>query len=190
MNRSRLFGLSLASAVTLIAFVPRGGSAQAVTPAPARIELHASRATSIQLDGKLDEKEWSTAEAATNFTQRFPDPGHPATMRTEVRILYDANAIYVGARMFDPHPDSITAPLARRDPGNVDSDWIDVIFDSYNDRRTGYRFGINPVGTKLDVYHFNDSDDDNSWDALWDVATSIDSLGWTAEYRIPLSQLR
>ncbi|HEY4304937.1 MAG TPA: DUF5916 domain-containing protein [Gemmatimonadaceae bacterium] len=143
-----------------------------------------------KIDGRLDEAEWGGAPVATRFTQRYPDPGLLATYQTEVRILYDNDAIYVGAQMFDPHPDSIAAPLARRDPGDVSSDWFDVIFDSYHDRRTGYRFAVNPAGTKIDVYHFNDGDDDQSWDAFWDVATRVDSLGWTAEYRIPLSQLR
>ena len=155
-----------------------------------RRELRAERAEGIKLDGRLDEPAWNRAESGSDFVQRYPDPGKAATMRTEVRVLYDESAIYVAARMFDPHPDSIAAPLGRRDPGDVTSDWIDVIFDSYNDRRTAYRFGVNPAGTKLDVYHFNDSDDDVSWDALWDVATRIDSLGWVAEFRIPLSQLR
>src|SRR5215203_4761036 len=183
--------LPLAMLLTLLAYVPAQRPLKAQTTAtPPRRELRAAPAKAIRLDGRLDEAAWAAAEVGSGFVQRFPDPGLPATMRTEVRILYDADAIYVGARMFDPHPDSIAAPLARRDPGDVNSDWIDVIFDSYNDRRTAYRFGVNPAGTKLDVYHFNDSDDDNSWDALWDVSTRIDSLGWVAEYRIPLSQLR
>ncbi|MEP7001605.1 MAG: DUF5916 domain-containing protein [bacterium] len=160
-------------------------------PLAAQPTLTASRRTSaITLDGKLDEADWAAARLADGFVQRFPDPGRKATMQTAVRVLYDDEAIYVGARMYDPHPDSITAPLARRDPGNVNSDWFDVIFDSYHDRRTAFRFATNPVGTKLDVYHFNDGDDDNSWDPRWEVATRIDSLGWTAEFRIPLSQLR
>ncbi len=159
--------------------------------ASVRQSLTATRATRpIRLDGLLDEADWTRSTAASDFTQRYPNPGTSATLRTEVRVLYDDAAIYVGARMFDPRPDSIAAPLARKDPGFVSSDWFDVIFDSYHDGRTAFRFGVNPAGTKLDVYHFNDDDDDESWDALWDVSTRIDSLGWTAEYRIPLSQLR
>lgn len=169
-------------------------TAQSTTPSqtePAKPKLMAARrAHPIHLDGILDEPDWSLAGIATSFTQRFPDPGKPATYQTEVRILYDDDAIYVGARMYDPHPDSIVAPMARRDPESIHSDWFDVIFDGYHDRRSGFRFGVNPAGTKLDVYHFNDGDDDAAWDARWDVATRIDSLGWTAEYRIPLSQLR
>jgi len=166
--------------------------AQATAPAASpKPKVNAARRTHpIHLDGILDEPDWALAGVATTFTQRYPDPGKQATYQTEVRILYDDDAIYVGARMFDPHPDSIVAPMARRDPQDIYSDWFDVIFDSYHDRRTGFRFGVNPAGTKLDVYHFNDGDDDDAWDARWDVATRIDSLGWTAEYRIPLSQLR
>jgi len=184
ISRARLFAHVL---VVVACAIPARSQTPSTSP---RLELRAAPAKSIKLDGRLDEEAWASAGVGTDFVQRYPDPGLPATMRTEVRVLYDAEAIYVGARMFDPHPDSIAAPLARHDPGDVSSDWIDVIFDSYNDRRTAYRFGVNPAGTKLDVYHFNDSDDDVAWDALWDVETRIDSLGWTAEYRIPLSQLR
>ena len=172
-------------------------SSLVVTPAPGRGQstqrqsLRAERIVEpVRLDGVLDDAVWSEAQAGSDFIQRYPTPGRIATMRTEVRVAYDTDAIYVAARMFDPNPDSIAAPLARRDPGAISSDWIDVIFDSYNDRRTGYRFGVNPAGTKLDVYHFNDGDQDISWDAIWDAATRIDSLGWTAEIRVPLSQLR
>ena len=189
MTRTHIATARLAAylLVALACAIPTRARSQTTSP---RLELRAAPAKSMKIDGRLDEEAWQNAQVGSDFTQRYPDPGLPATMRTEVRVLYDAEAMYVGARMYDPHPDSIAAPLARHDPGDVSSDWIDVIFDSYNDRRTAYRFGVNPAGTKLDVYHFNDSDGDDAWDALWDVATRIDSLGWTAEYRIPLSQLR
>lgn len=174
-----------------VAGAPLVSAQTAPVPSAPKPHVAAARRTHpIHLDGVLDETDWSLPGVATSFTQRFPDPGKPATFQTAVRILYDDDAIYVGARMFDPHPDSIVAPMARRDPQDIHSDWFDVIFDSYHDRRTGFRFGVNPAGTKLDVYHFNDGDSDDAWDARWDVATRIDSLGWTAELRIPLSQLR
>ena len=173
-----------------IVCIPLAALSQTPSQQPFKSLRAARAAESIRLDGKLDESSWDLAESGSEFVQRYPNPGRAATMRTEVRVLYDESAIYVGARMFDPHPDSITAPLARRDPDAINSDWIDVIFDSYRDRRTGYRFGVNPAGTKLDVYHFNDGDQDDSWDAHWEAATRIDSLGWTAEMRIPLSQFR
>jgi hypothetical protein len=144
----------------------------------------------IRLDGRLDEAAWQKASVMSDFTQSYPKPGAQPTDRTEVRVLYDDAAIYVGVRMFDAHPDSIAAQLARRDASGIYSDWIHVIIDSYHDRRTAFRFTVNPRGVKKDVYTSNDQAEDTNWDAIWDVATSVDSAGWTAEYRIPLSQLR
>lgn len=144
----------------------------------------------IRIDGRLDEAAWVKAPVISDFTQSYPRPGAAPTDRTEVRVLYDDAAIYVGVRMFDAHPDSIAAQLARRDASGIYSDWIHVIIDSYHDRRTAFRFTVNPRGVKKDVYTSNDGTEDVNWDAIWDVGTSVDSAGWTAEYRIPLSQLR
>jgi hypothetical protein len=80
--------------------------------------------------------------------------------------------------------------LARRDASGIYSDWIHLIIDSYHDRRTAFRFTVNPLGVKKTSTRSNDNQEDLNWDAVWDVATRIDSLGWVAEYRIPLSQLR
>ncbi|HVH13672.1 MAG TPA: DUF5916 domain-containing protein, partial [Longimicrobium sp.] len=169
--------------------------ASAAAQSPVSLEapraVRAARATeAIRLDGRFDEAAWASAEVATDFVQRGPDVGQPSTERTEVRVLYDDGAMYVAARMFDSQPERIRAPLARRDEPVMNSEWFNVVFDSYHDRRTAFRFGVNPAGLRRDVYHFNDGGEDASWDAVWEVATTVDSLGWTAEYRIPLSQLR
>jgi uncharacterized protein DUF5916/cellulose/xylan binding protein with CBM9 domain len=144
----------------------------------------------ITIDGSLDEPEWWTTPASSAFRESYPSPGSVAPDQTEFRVLYDAVALYVGIRMFDPHPDSIAAQLARRDATGTYSDWVHVNIDSYHDRRTAFRFSVNPRGVKRDVYVFNDGNEDANWDAVWDVATRIDSAGWVAEFRIPLSQLR
>ncbi|CAN5654573.1 hypothetical protein BH23GEM6_BH23GEM6_12050 [soil metagenome] len=144
----------------------------------------------IRIDGRLDEADWERAVPATDFTESYPNPGAAANERTEARILWDDQALYVGVRMYDSSPDSIAAPLARRDASGIYSDWVHVLVDSYHDRRTAFRFSVNPRGVQRDVYMFNDGNEDGSWDAVWQGATQIDSLGWTAEYRIPLSQLR
>jgi hypothetical protein len=144
----------------------------------------------IALDGRLDDVAWQRAEPSRNFTQSWPNPGKPGTDPTEVRVVYDDEAIYVAVRAFDSRPDSIAAQLARRDASNIYSDWIHVIIDSYYDRRTAYRFTVNPKGVMKDVANSNDNFEDANWDAVWEVATLIDSAGWVAEYRIPLSQLR
>jgi hypothetical protein len=144
---------------------------------------------SITIDGLLDESVWQQAETATGFTQRSPDPNEPATEVTEVRILYDDDAIYVGARMYDSSPDSIAATLFRRD-GDGYSDWFFVAFDSYNDNRTAFTFGVTPKEVRMDLMTYNDNQQDLSWDAVWEAAAHIDDKGWTAEIRIPFSQLR
>ena len=141
------------------------------------------------IDGRLDDASWAAADVARDFVQFQPRPGAPASQRTEVRILYDDDALYVGARLFDTAPAAIVGRLARRDDP-VFSDWFHVLVDSYHDRRTGFSFGVNPRGVKLDAQYSHDTNEDPGWNAVWDVAVSVDSLGWSAEFRIPLSQLR
>lgn len=145
----------------------------------------------IVVDGRLDDAAWNSAELATDFVQQRPSPGAPPSQRSEARVLFDTQALYVSMRLFDDHPDSLLAPLARRDYEGY-GDWAHVIIDSYHDRRTGFHFAVNPAGTRRDAMISNDADwqEDASWDAVWDVATSRDSSGWTAEFRIPLTQLR
>jgi hypothetical protein len=146
-------------------------------------------ASAVRVDGQLDESAWSRAEPITAFVQRAPNEGAPPTHRTEARIVYDDEAIHIAVKAFDAQPDQIKAYLTRRDTHSA-SDWIRVYIDSYHDKRTAYSFAVNPVGVKLDTYHFNDTNEDNSWDAVWDVTTARDTDGWRAVFRIPYSQLR
>ncbi len=141
------------------------------------------------IDGRLDDPAWGRAQPTGGFVQTRPRHGDPPSFRTEVRVLYTPEAVYVAARLYDPHPDSIVAQLTRRDDEGV-SDFFLLAFDSYHDRRTAYVFGLNPRGVKEDLFLFDDTRSDASWDAVWQGAAQIDSLGWTAEFRIPLSQLR
>lgn len=143
-----------------------------------------------ELDGRLDEPAWAAAGVANGFIQVEPRHGEPASQPTEARVLYTSDAVYVAMRLFDSAPDSITAQLSRRDDQGTYSDWAHVAIDSYDDNRTAFRFSVNPRGVKADAYHFDDSNEDSGWDAVWEVATSVDSLGWIAEFRIPFSQLR
>ncbi|PYP81810.1 MAG: hypothetical protein DMD35_00165 [Gemmatimonadetes bacterium] len=143
------------------------------------------------IDGRADDAVWSKTPAATNFRMWRPTEGKEprAGFKTEARIAYDASNLYVFVRAYDPHPDSIITLLERRDT-YTSSDMIWVFVDSYRDRRTGYEFGVNAAGVKMDMAIYDDGNEDPAWDAVWDVATQVDSLGWTAEYRIPLSQMR
>ena len=103
----------------------------------------------IVLDGDLSDPAWAQATPIISFLQRDPLEGAPATMRTEARVAFDATAIYVAVRAFDPDPDRIVGFLTRRD-AESSSDWVHVLIDSYHDRRTAYQFGVNPVGVKQD----------------------------------------
>ncbi len=146
---------------------------------------------SIDLDGRLDEPIWQQAQFTNGFIQKDPNEGTPATTDTEVAFVFDGDALYVGARMHSLGRDDIRALMSRRDnPGN--SERLLVSFDSYLDRRTAYTFGITATGVRIDYYHGSDSEHnrDYSWDPVWEADAHINSSGWTAEMRIPFSQLR
>ncbi len=153
----------------------------------------AARATAaIAIDGLLDEAEWAKALPVSDFTQVDPEEGRPASERTEARVLFDDDALYVGVRLFDREP--VSARLGRRDMALSDSDWLGVVIDSYHDHRTGYSFDVNPAGVQRDAVKSmgpgGREQDDLSWDPVWQAAVTTDEDGWTAEYRIPFSQLR
>ncbi len=143
----------------------------------------------IQLDGTLDDAGWTTATPMTLDLQRDPDEGKPATERTEIRAVVGDGALYLGARMFDDEPARIVSRLARRDDEPA-SDRLTIRLDSRHDKLTAFVFDVYPAGNKGDASAGADGEEDGSWDPVWDVATTVDSLGWTAEIRIPLSQLR
>jgi hypothetical protein len=180
----------LLPASTLLAqrALPRTG---VVADAPRRALQSVRPASRLTIDGRLDEAAWASAGVASDFVQHYPDVQRAATHPTEARILIDDGALYVAMRLTDPAPDSIIAPLARRDYSDY-SDWAQVIVDSYHDRRTAFRFALNPAGIQRDALLTGDREftEDLGWDAVWSGAAARDSAGWTAEFRIPLSQLR
>lgn len=141
-------------------------------------------AGTVSVDGRLDEAVWQTIPAITQLYQFRPTEGAPPTERTEVRIAYDDEAIYVAARMFDSQPDKIVGRLARRD-ADTGSDLILIQFDPYHNHNGDASFSLNPAGARWDG-----GNGDVSWDPVWEGKAYIDSLGWTAEMRIPFSQLR
>ncbi|MEO7368897.1 MAG: DUF5916 domain-containing protein [Gemmatimonadaceae bacterium] len=141
------------------------------------------------LDGKLDDPAWQDAQSINSFLEYDPNQGAESRFKTDVRVVHDEKYLYVMARMYDPSPDSIISLLSRRDV-RTQSEQLKIVIDSYHDKQTAYQFVVNPAGVKRDYYVSNDTNEDATWDAVWDVATSIDSLGWTAEFRIPFSQIR
>jgi len=187
--------LFLAAPTLLVAqqtSVAAGGPGAAVagsgaSPATTATAARAPKAPII--DGRADDPAWADAAMIDGFRTFTPIVNGEPRFRTEARLLYDEKNLYVLVRMFDPHPDSIVNLMSRRD-ARTSSDWIKVMIDPYHDRRTGFEFAVNPGGVKRDYAIINDGEEDDSWDAVWDVGTRIDSLGWVAEYRIPLNQLR
>ena len=162
--------------------------ARAASPAPAM--RAALRTLPIAIDGHLDDAAWAAATPATEFRQMDPSPGERATQRTEVRILFDDEALYIGARMYDTEgAKGVRTSLVRRDQ-SFSSDFIEVTIDGFHDHLSRAVFDVNPSGSIQDQLGIGSSCCDSGWDPVWQVATSIDSLGWTAELRIPLSQLR
>src|SRR3982751_1427778 len=146
-------------------------------------------ATALKLDGEFNETVWERTTPITDFRQRDPKDDAPPTYQTSVKVAYDATNMYVAVTASDPEPDKLVALRTRRDSYSP-SDWITVMIDSFHDRRTAFEFAVNPAGVKRDSYWYNDNNQDDGWDAVWDVAVSRDSDGWRAEFRIPFSQLR
>ncbi|MGW8268087.1 MAG: DUF5916 domain-containing protein, partial [Longimicrobiales bacterium] len=167
------------------------GSQEGTNGARSLPSVHATRTSeAIHLDGHLTEEAWQLATPARVFTQLDPWEGEPATEDTEVYILYDDDALYIGAILTDSRP--VSTRLGRRDGFLMDSDWLTISLDSYNDNRSGFKFEVNPSGVRGDeaLSRGQDRRGDGSWDPVWEAATQITPTGWTAELRIPFSQLR
>jgi hypothetical protein len=194
---------AFAFAAALLLLQPTRASAQEPTPPAPRVTTgggydHASAPTagatrlsgSISVDGVLSEPAWAGAAPITDLRQTVPTEGAPVSEPTDIRVVYDDDAIYFAARLDDRTP--VTTRLARRDAGLGDSDRFTVMLDSYHDHETAYRFWTNPSGVKGDATVTGNATGggDSSWDPVWDLATGVTPTGWVVEMRIPFSQLR
>ena len=162
-----------------------------------------------KLDGRLDDRVWARASVISGFVQHEPFDGSPATERSEVRILFDGQALYIGARLYDSSPEAIVHGEIRRDADLKDQDAFVVMLDTYLDRQNGFIFGTTPAGIEHDGQVTKEGEGgfggalgtgpgpngqtgsaNLNWDGTWKVVTSVDSAGWTAEFRIPFETLR
>lgn len=147
---------------------------------------------SPKIDGKLDDACWLGGDGWTgDFIQQQPNEGEAPSQKTEFKILYDNTNLYVAIRAYDLEPEKIDIRVSRRD--DFAGDYVGICFDSYYDHRTGYEFNLNASGSKIDLIQMDTGADwfsDKNWDAVWDGKTAIEDSAWTAEMRIPLSQLR
>ncbi|MDE2751990.1 MAG: carbohydrate binding family 9 domain-containing protein [Gemmatimonadota bacterium] len=158
------------------------------------------------MDGRLDDEVWSTLDLLSGFTQREPSEGRPVSQRTEVRILQDDAALYIGAWLFDHEPEGIVFGQTLRDASLNDSDAFVVVLDTYMDRQNGFVFGTTSAGIEYDGQVIGEGVGGGpgggrqqrgsgggfnlNWDGSWDVATTRDERGWYVEMRIPFSTLR
>ena len=139
------------------------------------------------VDGNLDEPEWDLAQVAAHFIQQEPRMGEPSSERTEVRLLYDDENLYVGVYCFDSAGEAgIVVNDVRRDYPPDDTDLFNVLLDSFDDNRSGFMFGTNPQGAKRDGQSGGDGTSTNiDWDGIWHVESKITGSGWQAEMAIP-----
>ncbi len=145
------------------------------------------------IDGRLDDESWAKRGWEGGFIQSQPYEGREPSEKTAFKILYDEKYIYVGVRAYDSQPGTIDRRMSKRD--QADGDLVTVALDSMFDHLTAFVFTVNAGGVKSDQFLANDGQSsgnqaDMSWDPIWDVATAVDKEGWTAEMRIPLSQIR
>jgi hypothetical protein len=154
--------------------------------------IRALRATSdIRIDGILDEPTWNDASPATDFRQQEPVEGEAASERTEVRFVYDDKFLYIGIHAFDSEPGRINARELTRDASFSNDDKVEILLDTYHDRRNAFRFAVNPLGTQQDALITDEGRDVNlSWDAPWLSAGHIDQTGYSIEIALPLTILR
>ncbi len=145
----------------------------------------------IKIDGRLDETSWSQAAPANDFLQQQPNEGAPASEKTEVRVLFDDKNLYVGIHASDSEPKQINARELVRDANFSNDDKIEILLDTYHDRRNAFRFAVNPLGTQQDALITDEGRDINvTWNGSWISAGRIDDKGFTVEIEIPLTTLR
>ncbi len=189
MMRSCVSRLSLALIVALTA-LPRSTAAQ--TPA-VRPQIAATRVqVPPRIDGVLDDPAWLDAPVQSDFIQQLPNEGARATERTEVRIVYDQDHVYIGARCYDSEPQRIIANEMKRDVSSISTkdDSFAVVFDPFHDFRNGPMFIVTPKGSMHDLFVTDERQFNWDWSTVWDARTTIDEHGWTVEMVVPFRSLR
>ena len=165
--------------------VPSGSAS--ISPAERRT-MAAVRMTaddSITLDGRLDEDVWMRAVPATNFRQRDPDNGAPATEQTEVRFVYDDDKLYMGVTLFDSEPDELIYYQMGRDGNLPADDKLQWAIDTFNDGQSAYWWEMNPLGSMADALRGANNSNNRRWDGIWDARTTRSDIGWTIEMEVP-----
>jgi len=182
--------VSLAAAIALILAASATAQELSTTPVVAQKQVRAVRvATPPVIDGRLDDAVWQQAEPITDFHQIRPGNQTEPSERTEVYVLYDDDAMYIAARMYDSEPHLIAAPVIRHGQGMGSDDRLVVILDPFNTQRTGYRFETNLNAARHEALYTSVNSFQIEWNTIWDTATSVDGNSWIAELEIPFKSL-
>jgi hypothetical protein len=190
-----VFPAAAVAALVVVAAARVSGAEQnqptgAAAPGARRLAAAAHVEAPPVIDGLLDDRAWQGVEPLVGFTQAEPADGQPASEPTELRIVYDDSALYVGVVCHDSDPSQIVTTDTRRDTGLGGQDSLQIVFDTFHDRQNGFVFGTNVAGAQFDAQVRDGENANSSWDGSWEVRTNQTETGWTAEFRIPLRTLR
>jgi len=210
MYLTRLVRIASAGVCAAFVFTADATAQPATAPIGTTLSTTATRATEAPvIDGDItNDPAWKSATPITSFWQEQPDEGQPASEKTEVRVIFTADTLYVGVQLFDSDPSGIIVSDARRDSPLDDTDSFQMIVDTYRDRRNGFVFGTNPAGVEYDGQVTNEGQGGGglgfgqmqaggsgagfniNWDGAWSVRTKMTDQGWAAEFAIPFRTLR
>lgn len=191
-HRQRRLGALLAVALCLSLLSPTalaGGPQQADSQQPVRNAAVTRITSEIIIDGLLNEPAWASAPKIGDLIQREPSPGTAPTEKTEVTLLYDAGQLYIGVLCHDSQPQSVIGTQMARDADLANDDRIEILLDTYRDRRNAFYFATNPAGALVDGLIVENRDLNRDWDAIWVVRTRRTGQGWSAEFAIPFKSL-
>lgn len=177
------------SLVIILVLGSMSSYAQETIPKKRYTTKYVNNESAPKIDGKIDEPSWNNVEWSGDYVEWSPEENTEPTEQTKLKILYDDKYLYVGFRCYDQDPSGVVRRLSRRD--GFDGDWVEINIDSFHDLRTAFSFTISASGVRGEEFITNNGASwDNTWNPIWMAKTNMDEEGWTAEIKIPLSQLR
>ena len=186
----RQLGIALLTLSGIVATPIFSAAQQTAQPEPTVKSAGVTAITSaITIDGVLDEPAWRSAPKIGELTQRQPITGDPPTERTEISLLHDGDALYIGMMCYDSEPNKILGTQMARDASLGSDDRLEIVLDTFRDQRNAFYFATNPSGALVDALAFANGQSNNDWDAIWDVRTRRSAEGWSAEFAIPFKSL-
>ena len=187
----RIRALATACAAScIVGSAPDPAASQQASPTdPVRSAVVTAVTSEIVVDGSLDEAAWRQAPTIGDLVQRIPVAGGAPTERTEVRLLYDEENLYIGVMCYDTEPDQVLASQMARDASLNADDRLAIVLDTFGDQSNAFHFATNPAGAMVDGLVFANGETNDDWDGIWIVRTAQTGAGWSAEFAIPFKTL-